>query len=407
MITSSKVNIAPEWIVLVAGTVGALHIGKLPPAIPALQADLGISLVESAFLLSLVQLAGMLGGVLIGYLVSAKGLRRSALRGLSLLTVTSLIGGFVESTWLLLTLRVIEGLGFLMVALTGPGLIRQLVPQELLSLRMGWWGCYMGFGTGIGMLIGPWVIADFSWTGWWWFVSILTLGCLFWFKSAIPASVDQHSDLSIKVRPQFKLISQLTRTLSHANPWLLAVMFACYSGQWLAVIGFLPTIYTEMGISGGIVGLLTAGAALINTLGNMLSGKLIHAGYKAQHLIVFTFAVMALMTWVTYSGTLFAQAWTQYIAVLIFSSVGGIIPGVLFFLAVKLAPAPELVPTTTGWMLQCSAIGQLSSPPLLALIASSYGDWSLTWIFSAILSLTGIFLATRIGGRIKLHSDPT
>ena len=32
-------------LVVLGGMVAALHLGKLPPALPALQADLGISLV--------------------------------------------------------------------------------------------------------------------------------------------------------------------------------------------------------------------------------------------------------------------------------------------------------------------------------------------------------------------------
>ena len=51
---------AAAWIVLAAGVSAALHVGKLPPAIGALQASLGITLVQAGFLLSLVQLAGFL-----------------------------------------------------------------------------------------------------------------------------------------------------------------------------------------------------------------------------------------------------------------------------------------------------------------------------------------------------------
>ena len=51
---------AAAWIVLAAGVSAALHVGKLPPAIGALQASLGITLVQAGFLLSLVQLAAVI-----------------------------------------------------------------------------------------------------------------------------------------------------------------------------------------------------------------------------------------------------------------------------------------------------------------------------------------------------------
>ena len=50
------------WCVL-AGVSAALHVGKLPPALPVLREALGVSLVQAGFLLSLVQLAGMTLGL--------------------------------------------------------------------------------------------------------------------------------------------------------------------------------------------------------------------------------------------------------------------------------------------------------------------------------------------------------
>ena len=71
--------------VVAGGVAAALHIGKLPPAVPALQASLGIGLVQAGFLLSLVQVAGMSLGLSVGLMADAIGLRRSMLGGLALL----------------------------------------------------------------------------------------------------------------------------------------------------------------------------------------------------------------------------------------------------------------------------------------------------------------------------------
>lgn len=73
------------WII-VAGFVAAMHIGKLPPAVPVLQAELGISLVQAGFLLSLVQGAGMLFALTLGSYTEKIGLKRCIVLGLLLLT---------------------------------------------------------------------------------------------------------------------------------------------------------------------------------------------------------------------------------------------------------------------------------------------------------------------------------
>jgi len=79
--------------VVAGGVAAALHIGKLPPAVPALQASLGIGLVQAGFLLSLVQVAGMSLGLSVGLMADAIGLRRSMLGGLALLALAKAVDG--------------------------------------------------------------------------------------------------------------------------------------------------------------------------------------------------------------------------------------------------------------------------------------------------------------------------
>ena len=141
--------------VVAGGVAAALHIGKLPPAVPALQASLGIGLVQAGFLLSLVQVAGMSLGLSVGLMADAIGLRRSMLGGLALLALASAAGGGVGA-WIddpaqafawLLALRAIEGVGFLLAVMPGPGLIRAVAPVGADKAAIGLWGAYMPLGV--------------------------------------------------------------------------------------------------------------------------------------------------------------------------------------------------------------------------------------------------------------------
>ena len=87
-----KISFSPACIVILSGVVAALHLGKVSPAIPALQASLNLTMVQAGFLLSLTQLAGMLAGVLIGVFSDGLGLRRSIISGQMILCVASVIG---------------------------------------------------------------------------------------------------------------------------------------------------------------------------------------------------------------------------------------------------------------------------------------------------------------------------
>jgi MFS family permease len=382
----------PALVVILAGVAAALHVGKLPPAIPALQQALGLSLLQAGFLLSMVQGAGMCAGVAFGALADALGLRRSMLIGLAVLAVASALGGLSQQVALLLALRACEGFGFLLVVLPAPGLVRRLVPPERMSLMLGVWGAYMPLATASALLIGPLWIGALGWRSWWWLLAAVTATAALWLARAVPEL--QAATPSSAQQPHWA--SRLRLTLSSRGPWLTATSFAVYSGQWLAVIGFLPSIYTQAGISGAATGVLTAFAAAVNMVGNIGSGRLLHRGAKPTTLLAVGFVAMALATLLAFAGAEGGHAVVRYLAVLAFSAIGGVVPATLFALAVRVAPSEHTLSTTVGWMQQWSAFGQFAGPPLVAWVAGAAGGWHFTWVVTGACSLIGLVLAACI-----------
>lgn len=144
---------------VVVGICAALHIWKLPPALPLLQKEFILDLVESGFLLSSVQIAGMLLGLITGLFAERIGLRRCILIGLSILVLASLSAVLFHSKTMLLFSRAIEGAGFLMVVLPIPALIKRLVSAEILSRIMGFGLVIWRWGRSLFYLAGPGYLA--------------------------------------------------------------------------------------------------------------------------------------------------------------------------------------------------------------------------------------------------------
>jgi MFS family permease len=115
------------YVLICSGVVAALQIGKLPPALPEISQALGMTLTQSGFLLSFIQLAGMSLALAIGTSADTLGAKRSMLLGLFLLGLSSALGSLATSVTSLMVWRIFEGLGFLCVVLPAPGLIRQHV----------------------------------------------------------------------------------------------------------------------------------------------------------------------------------------------------------------------------------------------------------------------------------------
>ncbi|MDQ2734738.1 MAG: MFS transporter [Pseudomonadota bacterium] len=383
-------RVEPALIVIAAGVCAALHIGKLPPAITTLREALGMTLVQAGFLLSLVQVAGMTCGVAFGALADSIGLRRSMAIGLVVLAVASALGGLSQGVVMLMVLRASEGFGFLLVVLPAPGLIRRLVAPKRVSVMMGLWGAYMPLATALALLIGPLCIGAWGWRAWWWALAVVSLVMAAVLLRCVPATLAAQPP-SVAA----PWLQRLRRTLVVPGPWLVALTFATYSGQWLAVIGFLPAIYTQAGVSGAATGVLTALAAAANIVGNVSAGRMLHRGVTPARLLVIGFVTMAIASAATFAGAAGEglPAWARFIAVLLFSGVGGLIPATLFALAVRVAPSEGTLSTTIGWMQQWSALGQFFGPPLVAWVASRTGGWQFTWLATGACSVAGLALA--------------
>lgn len=379
----------PAHLVILAGMSAALHVGKLPPAIAALQQALDMGLLQAGFLLSLVQLAGMSLGLLLGAVADGMGPRRSLLLGLTTLGLASLCGGAADGVTRLLVLRVVEGFGFLLVVLPAPGLIRSLVPPQRLSATLGWWGAYMPSAMALALLCGPLWIEAWGWRGWWWLLGLVSLLMAWAVARWVPRS-------PVQLRLPGPWWGRLRQTLGASGPWLVAALFACYSGQWLAVVGFLPTVYTQAGVASAWVALLTAAVAAANIIGNVASGRALQRGVAATHLLLLGFGGMALAALLAFAPS-GASAELRYLAVLVFSGVGGLIPGTLFSLALRAAPDEGCVASTVGWMQQWSSLGQFAGPPAVAWLAVQVGGWQSTWWFTAACCAVGLGLTAWLG----------
>ena len=400
----------PEIVVVLAGVSAALHVGKLSPALPVLQQVMGMSLLQAGFLLSLVQLAGVLFGLVVGLGADGWGLRRSMLGGLVLLSLASFAGGASNSIEALLLWRAIEGLGFLLVSMPAPGLIRRLVPAQRMRRVMGLWGAYMPLGTALALISGPAVLQALGWQYWWWLpaaASLVMALCLWRFvqaDQAAPGDAAYSRALAPGAPANSPWVARLRRTVSARGPWLVALAFAVYSSQWLSVIGFLPSVLADSGFVSTSVAWPLALAAAVNIIGNLASGRLMERGVPAPLLLASGFVAMAVGAWMAFAGPQAGGghgALWRYVGVLGFSMLGGLIPGTLFSMAVVVSPDEGSVSTTVGWMQQWSSMGQFAGPPAVAWVAHLAGGWQWTWCVTGLLAALGLFTALLLAREVR------
>lgn len=347
-------------------------------------------------------------GLFVGLAADTIGLRRSMLAGLAILSVASALGGSVNAgphavQWLFV-LRALEGCGFLLAVMPGPGLIGRLVPAGADKAALGLWGAYMPLGVALALLLGPALIAAVGWAGWWWALAAVSAAAACWIAVGVPGDGPHRPQAAVPWR------GRLGGTLTAGGPWLVALAFGVYSSQWMAVIGFLPAIYAQAGVAAGWMAVLTAAAAATNIVGNMAGGRLLQRGQAPERVLRWGFATMALGGVAAFAQVgqgaeaLGLPPLLRYLAVCLFSLGGGLVPATLFMLAVRVAPGPSTISTTVGFMQQLSSLGQFLAPPAVAWLAHRVGGWQWTWTFTLACSVAGMLLTGRLAHALRRHA---
>ena len=91
--------------------VDTLFFAALAPLLPDFESELGLSKSEVGLLVGTYALGGILGAIPAGLLATRAGIRATVLAGLAVLAVSCVAFGLVDSYWLLVLTRLLQGVG--------------------------------------------------------------------------------------------------------------------------------------------------------------------------------------------------------------------------------------------------------------------------------------------------------
>lgn len=387
-VTRREAGNATWIVVVVCGVIAAMHVWKLPSALTEVQADLTISLVQAGLLLGLVQLAGMLGGIPASIMGERLGLRRTMVLGLVLLVAGTVISALATTSEVMMAARVLEGIGYLSVAVMAPALIRRETPSSRLTMAMGAWAGFQGMATLIAVLGSSLLLEVTDWRMWYWLMAALT-------AVGIPLLLRYTDPDPEREGGAGAAFRRVWVTVRSWKPWIAGAVFACYTIQWTAVIGFLPTVYEEYGIGSVMGGALSGVAGGVNAVGAVLAGLLLRRGFAVRPLVITAFVVMGVTSFAVYAVNWAALPGTfipQFVLVCVFSMVGALIPTSMFRIAVDLAPPGGSAPGVVGLMQQMQNSGNFIGPVILAWLATQAQGWHTSWWLTAAAGVIGIAL---------------
>jgi predicted MFS family arabinose efflux permease len=379
------------WAVFAGGLVAGAYMTKVAPALPAMRAELDLTLVEAGFIATTFNVMGMLVGMLAGVVCDRFGHKQLALGGLALLAAGGALGAAAGSFGAVLLARFLEGVGFILFVVSAPTLMTAATATPRDRARaLGIWSAYMPTGGSIALVAAPWLIAVWGWRGLWDALAVAAAAAALLFARLVPRS-----------RPaQLSSLRLVVESLTRGN-LAMAALFACYVAQWTSIMVWLPTfLVDEHGASTTAAALATALMVAVNAPGNLAGGWLLARGLPRGTLVVAASATAAVCEIGMLASSL--PGALRYSLVLAFSLCSGVIPASIFAGLPVHAKTPGHIATGNGIALQGSNLGQFFGPIALAWIASRFGGWQATlWAllaFAAAGALCGFAI-----GQIEKH----
>jgi len=389
MTTRERTAWAAVAIITLAGAMASAQVGKLPPALPLIRAELGFGLVAGGFVLSLFNVLGMTIAVLFGGLAERAGRARMVALGFACIVAGGALGALSPGLSLLMLSRLVEGVGFVAITVSLPYAMVAASSARDQGLVLGIWSIYHPTGMALTMLAAPVLLGLAGWRGLWWILALLCpLVAVLVLRQMRRLDLPKPSPA-----PFLPLALEALRTRGFQ---LIALVFFAYAFQWVTLMAWLPTFLTEsFGSDLGFAALMTALVVLANVPGCLFGGALIRKGGRPGPMILIATAIMALCTLGIFLPG--PPVGMRVALCLAFSFFGGLIPPALFTGVPHFAPSIRHVSAGNGMLMQGSALGQFIGAPLVAAAVSlGGGDWVFALgpmlAFCALTALGGVLL---------------
>ena len=384
---SLRRDVGVTSVVFLCGVGGGFNVATLGPAIQTLQGIFGLSLTEIGVLASLFTGLVILVATAVAGLVDSIGERRILLAAMAMACMGSAMSLALDSVAGLFLGRMVEGLSFLVVMLSGPAVLIRHTSERRRGAIMGVWSGFMPFGNAAALLLSPWFLAATgSWQAVWQAGSVLAAVAFALAYWQIPDGAPPRGGWMFNA-------AGLRRAMGNRLIVLLGLLFAVHSVVYHSLLQFMPVFNQD------IVGLTLVGASffavvycVVHFFGNVAFGQLLQAGHAPARL---TMLIGVALTSLLLAMLAAGGAPLAFAAALM--AVGFVIGGnsVIYYYVVSRQRADiSDMPLLYGWMFQIQGLGVLVGPAWFGFFVDSLGTW-----LAGFAALIPFALATAIMAR--------
>jgi MFS family permease len=360
------------WVILivvyVASIVAAFNQFKIPPLMPVLMKAYQIDLTQAGFLMAVIAIIGLVLALPTGMILQRLGSKATILIALGFITAGATIGALSESYALLLSTRVIEGIGIGLIGVAAPATIAMWFPPEKQGTPMGIWATWVPVGSVAVYNLAPALAPSSGWHVVWWIGSSTALLMMVFsgFLLTRPP-VSELLESSARATPS------LREALSNRNIWLLALEFACFNLALVSIGTYYPTFLNQVrGYPLGQAAFISSLTTLLVLFSAPAAGWLSDQIRSRRLLLSLPFLAIAVSLIFPFHVT----GW-QIIALMVVQGLLiGAIPTATFAAAPEVMRRPELAGLGLAVVLMGQNIGQLLGPILFGEIVQR-SNWAI------------------------------
>tara|TARA_B100000686_G_scaffold317173_1_gene365716 strand:- start:2699 stop:3919 length:1221 start_codon:yes stop_codon:yes gene_type:complete len=368
-------------LAILSGVIAATQIGKVPPAMPVLGAELAVGMVALGWIASIFNATGAVLGLPFGALSDGFGHRRVLTISLWTIAAGSLLGALTDNYTLLFATRVIEGIGYLGIIVAAPSLVVEATNPRDFGLALGLWSSFLPFGFALMMVLSPWFLDTVGWQGLWLFNAglLATFAVVFMIGTRDLSTLPNRPD-----EPPTLRLGQAFGVASLTGPWLLVLALVAYTLQWFGLNAWMPTFFEgSLGYTLGGAALLSALVVFANGPGAVFGSWLLHVGWSNWLLTVIGCASMGIIGFAVFSG--FVPDSAKFWLALAFSFLGGLLPPAIISLVPNVSPSRSYIGAVNGFVMQGNNFGYMMGAPIFAFAIERTGTWeSAGWLLLAL-----------------------
>ena len=371
-----------EWVrpasTIAAGVLAAAALGKVGPVSAQVGQAFGLSPFALGATISLITFAGAVVAAPAGQWLRDRDPRPWLAAGLAVMAVA---GGAMTlappSRGALIGLRAVEGAGYLLIVVGGPGVLVRQVSAARARTALALWGICTPAGFAVSAAAGGLAASRAGWQDWF---AALAGACAVLAGVVLVLARDQRGGAPAAPPPADRRRPRL------AAPLLLACGFGALSLMAVAILSLLPTYLIQRGLSASAAGGATAVAAAASIPGNACAAALLRRGARPG-LLTGSMLICPALAAVAFAHAVPLPAAVGGAAALIFAV--GIAASAAYASLPEVTRSRHDLPLANGILIQLGSVGALIGPPVFAAV-TGLRHWELIAYLAVPAAIIGV-----------------